>query len=158
MKISMIEKVLLQIAVGGILIYIAINDSKTQKITNRSLLTLLTVGMGAMGQMPLTVVDRIIGVLLCSVPLLIISMIRPGAFGGGDIKLLAIAGGLLGWRGGLLALCAGVITAGVYSTVMLATGKMKRKDTIALGPFLCFGMVIGYCIIFVNSQATSLTI
>ena len=138
----MIEKVLL----GFILIYIAINDFKTHKITNWSLLILLAVGLGATWQQPLTIVDRIIGTVLCSAPLLVISMMRPGAFGGGDIKLLAIAGGLLGWRGGFLALCAGFMMAGIYSATMLATGKMKRKERMALGPFLCLGIAI----LFVN--------
>ena len=142
----MIWKVLLQIAVGGILIYIAINDYKTHKITNRSLFTLLVIGMGATWQQSLLIADRIVGILLCSAPLLIISMRRPGAFGGGDIKLLAIAGGLLGWRGGLLALCAGFLSGGLYSAIMLAAGKMKRKDQVALGPFLCLGIAI----LFVN--------
>lgn len=136
------EKVLL----GFILIYIAIKDCKTHKITNWSLLILLAVGMGATWQQPLTIMDRIIGTVLCGAPLLIISMMRPGAFGGGDIKLLAIAGGLLGWRGGLLALCAGFLSGGLYSAIMLATGKMKRKDQVALGPFLCLGIAI----LFVN--------
>ena len=143
MKNNMIEKVLLQIVVGCILIYIAINDCKNRKITNRSLITLLVVGLGTTS---ITIADRIVGVLLCSAPLLVISMMRPGAFGGGDIKLLAIAGGLLGWRGGLLALCAGFIMAGIYSAIMLAAGKMKRKDQVALGPFLCLGIAI----LFVN--------
>ena len=81
-------------------------------------------------------------------PLFMIDLILPGSFGGGDIKLLAIAGGLLGWKGGLLALCAGFLAAGIYSVVMLTMGKMRKKDQIALGPFLCLG-IIG-CFFLVN--------
>lgn len=140
------------------LFHIAITDLHTKKILNRSLAVLLLVGIGAACQLQVTVLERIIGVLVTGTPLLLLDLILPGAFGGGDIKLLAIAGGLLGWRGGLLALCAGFLSGGFYSAVMLVLGKIKRKDKFAFGPFLCIGIAIGYCIIFVNSQSSGLTV
>ena len=151
-------KMLFSIFFGCMLIYITITDLHTKKISNRSLAALLLVGVGAACQLHVTVLDRIIGVLVTGTPLLLLDLILPGAFGGGDIKLLAIAGGLLGWRGGLLALCAGFLSGGLYSAVMLVLGKIKRKDKFAFGPFLCIGIAIGYCIIFVNSQSSGLTV
>ncbi len=139
---------LFNILLGCMLIYIAIIDLRTQKITNRSLVTLLAAGLGATWQQPLTIVDRVAGILLSGAPLLIISIIRPGAFGGGDIKLAAIAGALLGYEKGLVAQGAAFITGGVYSVAMLITGRVKRKDQFAFGPFICLG--IGICIFFAN--------
>jgi len=133
------------------LVYIAITDLRVKKITNHSLRVLLLFGIGATFQLPITALDRIVGVLVTGTPLLLLDLIRPGAFGGGDIKLLAIAGGLIGWRGGLLALCAAFLTGGIGSVIMLAAGKMKRKSKFAFGPFLCIGIAMGYCIYFVNS-------
>ena len=156
----MIDKIniLVNVIFTVILLYISINDFRKKKITNRSLWCLLLVGIGAACQLQVTVLERIIGVLVTGTPLLLLDLILPGAFGGGDIKLLAIAGGLLGWRGGLLALCAGFLSGGLYSAVMLVLGKIKRKEKFAFGPFLCIGIVIGYCIIFVNSQSSGLTV
>ena len=145
----MIWNELLQIIVGCILVYIAINDFKTHKITNWALLTLLAVGLGATWQQPLTIFDRIIGTLLNGTPLLIISMIKPKAFGGGDIKLAAIAGAMLGGGEGLVAQGTAFITGGIYSAVTLITGRAKRNDKFPFGPFICIG--IAYCIYFVNS-------
>ena len=156
----MIDKIniLVNVIFTVILLDISINDFRKKKITNRSLAVLLLAGIGAACQLQVTVLERIIGVLVTGTPLLLLDLILPGAFGGGDIKLLAIAGGLLGWRGGLLALCAGFLSGGLYSAVMLVLGKIKRKDKFAFGPFLCIGIAIGYCIIFVNSQSSGLTV
>ena len=156
----MIDKIniLVNVIFTVILLYISINDFRKKKITNRSLAVLLLIGIGAACQLQVTVLERILGVLVTGTPLLLLDLILPGAFGGGDIKLLAIAGGLLGWRGGLLALCAGFLSGGFYSAVMLVLGKIKRKDKFAFGPFLCIGIAIGYCIIFVNSQSSGLTV
>ena len=141
--------VLLQIIAGCILIYITFNDFKTHKITNRSLLSLIAVGLGASWQQPLSIVDRIIGTLLSGAPLLIISMIKPKTFGGGDIKLAAIAGALLGGEEGIIAQGVAFIAGGIYSAVTLVIGRAKRNDKFAFGPVICIGIV--YCIYFVNS-------
>ncbi len=132
-----------------VLIYIAVKDIRIKKISNSSLAVLLAVGILATYALPISISERGAGVLLVGGILLLIDLILPGAFGGGDIKLLAIAGGLLGWRGGLWALCAAFITGGIYSSLMLLVGKMKRKDKFAFGPFICMG--IAFCFVFVNS-------
>lgn len=40
--------------------------------------------------------DRLLGALIVSVPMLVLALIVPGAFGGGDIKLMAASGLFLG--------------------------------------------------------------
>lgn len=41
-------------------------------------------------------IDRLIGALIISVPMLLLALAIPGAFGGGDIKLMAVSGAFLG--------------------------------------------------------------
>ena len=36
---------------------------------------------------------------------------------------------------------AGIILGGVYAGYMLVTGRMGRKDSFALGPFLAMGII-----------------
>ena len=142
-------------AVGTLitLIEISIKDWRTRKITDRSLVLLLLVGAVATYGLPVSLEERLLGIVLAGAPLLLIDLVLPGAFGGGDIKLSAVAGVLLGWRGGLLALGAGFLTGGLYGAVMLATGRFKRKDRFAFGPFICLGIILCFCcFIFVNSQ------
>ena len=43
-------------------------------------------------------ISHLIGAVCVSVPMLLISLLIKGAFGGGDIKLMAAAGLYLGWK------------------------------------------------------------
>jgi leader peptidase (prepilin peptidase)/N-methyltransferase len=59
--------------------------------------------------------------------------------GGGDIKLLAMIGAFLGWKGALVALVVGAFAGSIIGvTVMLLKGK-DMKYAIPFGPFLSFG-------------------
>jgi leader peptidase (prepilin peptidase) / N-methyltransferase len=59
--------------------------------------------------------------------------------GGGDIKLLAMIGAFLGWKGALVALVVGAFAGSIIGvTVMLLKGK-DMKYAIPFGPFLSLG-------------------
>jgi leader peptidase (prepilin peptidase)/N-methyltransferase len=61
--------------------------------------------------------------------------------GGGDIKLLAMIGAFLGWRGVLVTLVLGSFTGAVVGvTLILARGADARLP-IPFGPFLALGAV-----------------
>ncbi len=63
--------------------------------------------------------------------------------GGGDIKLLAMIGAFLGWRGVLVTLVLGSFSGAVVGvTLMLARGADTRLP-IPFGPFLALGAVCG---------------
>ena len=85
-------------------------------------------------------VERVIGIFCVSVPLYLLTVAVPGAFGGGDIKLMAACGIFLGWKLNLLALFLGVMGGGIYGFWLLAAKRKKRTGHFAFGPFLCLGM------------------
>lgn len=85
-------------------------------------------------------VERVIGIFCVSGPLYLLTVAVPGAFGGGDIKLMAACGIFLGWKLNLLALFLGVMGGGIYGFWLLAAKRKKRTDHFAFGPFLCLGM------------------
>ena len=85
---------------------------------------------------------HLIGALCVSVPMLLLCLLIPGAFGGGDIKLMAAAGLFLGWQHTLLAMFFGILGGGFYGIYLLAAKKADKKDHFAFGPFLCAGIVI----------------
>ena len=68
------------------------------------------------------------------------ALIVPGGFGGGDIKLMAAAGLLLGWQRSLFAVFLALLAGGGYGIWLLAAHKAGRKDHFAFGPFLCIGI------------------
>jgi leader peptidase (prepilin peptidase)/N-methyltransferase len=61
------------------------------------------------------------------------------ALGGGDIKLLAGFGALLGWRGLMGPLVIGSTLGALFGGGMLLLKRIKRSETIPFGPFLCIG-------------------
>ena len=87
-----------------------------------------------------TLTDRLLGAIVISAPMLVLALLIDGAFGGGDIKLMAASGWLLGWRAMIPAIFLGLITGGCYCIWMLARKKMTRKDHFAFGPFLALGL------------------
>jgi leader peptidase (prepilin peptidase)/N-methyltransferase len=62
-----------------------------------------------------------------------------GAFGLGDVKLLAGAGLMLGGDRALGGTLFGLILAGVVLLVLLVTRRIGRKSFVPFGPFLILG-------------------
>lgn len=60
------------------------------------------------------------------------------AVGGGDIKLMASAGLLLGWRKIMVALLAGAVAGTVIHTARMKL--MGKTRVLALGPYLVIGI------------------
>jgi len=78
-----------------------------------------------------------LGMWLLSVPF------GAGAFGIGDVKLLAGVGlmnGLVRTLGGLLS---GLLAAGVVLAILLATRRIGRRTYVPFGPFLIIGALWG---------------
>lgn len=81
----------------------------------------------------------VIGAASVSGFLLFLLMVSGGrAMGGGDVKLMAAAGLLLGWKGILLAFVVGCIAGSVIHVGLM---KIKGKERmLAFGPYLSFGI------------------
>lgn len=82
-----------------------------------------------------------IGMVSVSSFLLILYLVTKGrGIGGGDIKLMAAAGLLLGWKHIILALIIGCILG---SIIHIALMKICKKDRmLAFGPYLSAGIFI----------------
>ena len=85
---------------------------------------------------------RLAGIFAVSLPLFLVCLVRPGAFGGGDVKLMAGCGFFLGagtvWRSFLIA----VFFSGIWALALLFSGRADRKTRFPFGPFLCVGMAL----------------
>lgn len=121
----------------------ALIDRETQTICDQFPIIIFLLGIFAVRLFPETdLPSRLIGIVVVSAPMLLLSFIHSGFFGGGDIKLMAACGWLLGWRITLTAGIVSVMTGGIFCAVMLAAGRMNRKDHFAFGPFLALGLCI----------------
>jgi leader peptidase (prepilin peptidase)/N-methyltransferase len=64
------------------------------------------------------------------------------AMGGGDVKLMAGVGALLGWQGVLSTLMMGSFFGAVYGLVLMLQKRVGGKDPIPFGPFLSLAALI----------------
>ncbi|MBI4975192.1 prepilin peptidase [Candidatus Peregrinibacteria bacterium] len=64
--------------------------------------------------------------------------------GGGDLRLGALIGVLLGWQYGIIALVSAYILGALMSIVLIVRGKITRKSTVAFGPYLVTGTLIAF--------------
>lgn len=126
-----------------ILLCVAWQDYKTRIIHNKFhiiIFSLAIVQMLLISEYRIT--DRLIGMLAVSVPMLLLTLLIPGGFGGGDIKLMAASGFFLGTSSILCAMNLAIIAGSVYGIIMLKNRKRDRKDQFAFGPFLAIGLSI----------------
>ena len=62
--------------------------------------------------------------------------------GGGDIKLAAVMGLLLGWKQVLLSLFLGSLLGSLVGFTLVMLKVVSRKDAIPFGPYLALGALI----------------
>ena len=126
-----------------VLTCVAFQDWNTKTISNRWISAILLLAVGSVFAMPeVTLVERIVGMLCISVPMLVLTILVPGAFGGGDVKLMAACGLFFGWRDNILATVLAIFMGGLYGIWLLLGKRKERKTVFAFGPFLCAGMAI----------------
>ena len=159
-QLSFTWNALLAFYLLSVLITLSVIDQETMEIPDGFHIAILLAGVASFFAGPqVGLVSRIIGFFCVSVPMLIIATLT-GGFGGGDIKLMAAAGFLLGWKGILCAFLVGVFSALfyciyvlIYATVNIAKKKVSSfkegmhaalKKPFAFGPYLCFGIFISY--------------
>ena len=61
--------------------------------------------------------------------------------GGGDIKLLAMIGALIGWRGVFFTIFAASLTGTLVGTAAMLASRKDFKTRIPFGPFLAIGAI-----------------
>ena len=111
----------------GVLVVIAFIDMDTMEIP--PVLNLIILGLGILSLIltmtgvidsNISIIDRLIGAVCVSGFLLIVTILVRGAFGGGDIKLMAAAGVLLGWKNILIAFFLGLFIGAAIGIVLIA--------------------------------------
>lgn len=152
---------LIYAALISLLAIIALIDYKHMIIPNGLVVAGLVLGAGKLAASIFTDLFGswtlyAIGFAAGALPLLLIALfcawvLKKEAIGGGDIKLMAFAGLVIGWQLIIPAYLIGIITGALAGVVLMATGKKKRGDEIPFGPFLCVGILVsvffGYDII-----------
>ena len=122
----------------GALAAIAVVDLTTKMIPDALTLpcivyalTLTVVVNGA-----LSLIQAGLGVLVGGGLLLLLAVVTRGGIGGGDIKLVAMLGSALGWKGALIAFALSQLGGGLVVLYLFLTGQAERRKTLPIGALI----------------------
>lgn len=132
---------LLYALLASALITLSVIDFRTYEIPVGINIFILTLGLIRIVTDYADWLDYAVGFFLVSGFLYIIHLVTKGrGIGGGDIKLMAVSGLLLGWKQILLAFVLGCIIGSVIHIVRM---KMSGQGhMLAFGPYLSVGIMI----------------
>jgi leader peptidase (prepilin peptidase)/N-methyltransferase len=71
-----------------------------------------------------------------------VAVLSRGGMGGGDIKMMAMIGALMGWKAVLLTTFLGSLAGSVVGVFMILFKGKGRKTKIPFGPFLALGALL----------------
>lgn len=126
-----------------ILLIIFFIDMDTLIINDRFIILIAVLGLVQYSYSKTSVIDGVMGALILSLPLAIVS-IRTGSIGFGDVKLLFASGLLLAYQRILVAFIIATLMASIFSIFLLTKKSISLKSALPFGPFLCFGIFTGY--------------
>lgn len=126
-----------------ILLAITMIDYDTMEIPNGLVLALFVPIIGMMFlPSEITILERVIGFFVVSLPMYLLTRLIPDCFGGGDIKLIAVCGILLGWKLTLLATFISLLLGGGNAIYLLLKKKTEKSSYMAFGPYLSIGIMV----------------
>jgi len=127
--------------IAAVCVTIAIVDIKTMTVPFS-----LTVVFFILSIFPVILqdnpIDNLYGFLFLTLFFLVIMFIFPGAFGGGDLKLYAAAGFLLGLEMSIVLLEVSLISGAVFGIVWAAFKGWSFRIKIPFAPFIAAGIII----------------
>ncbi|GAB3633773.1 hypothetical protein GCM10027421_31260 [Microbacterium shaanxiense] len=147
--------VLVHIALAGVGVWLLAIDARTHRLPNRIVLPTLAALLALVGVDALVtgrsgpLIGAVIGMLVLGGVYAVLRGASRGGIGGGDVKLAALIGLMLGWHG-WQALAVGAASAFVlgafYALALMALRRADRSTRIAFGPWMIIGAVLGVAV------------
>lgn len=123
------------------LIALSVIDFRTYEIPVGFCVFIGILGIARVATDPENVFNYLLGAVAVSAVLAILYYGSKGrAIGGGDVKLMAACGFLLGWQKIVLAFTLGCILGSVIHIIRMKVSKQGRM--LAMGPYLSAGVMI----------------
>jgi leader peptidase (prepilin peptidase) / N-methyltransferase len=96
------------------------------------------LGLAAVAVRSPTVIEAGLGALVGGGVVLLVAIVSRGGMGGGDIKLMAMLGAALGWRGALTALALSQVVAAVIVLGILVVRRRRPARHQPVGALIAF--------------------
>ena len=125
----------------SVLIVLTMIDERTFEIPLCLNITLAVIGVVMCVIDRQDIISHLVGMVCVSLVLFIIYFLSGGqAIGGGDVKLMAAAGLILGWKLIILAFLLACILGSVIHLIRMRVSGAKHM--LAMGPYLSLGIFI----------------
>ena len=100
------------------------------------------LGLGLKGVLSSAIGLVVGGALFFFIALLGDLLFKKESMGGGDIKLAAMLGAFLGWKGSLLSFFFAFLAGAIIGLVILLASSKRSSTRIPFGPFLALGAIL----------------
>lgn len=147
--------VIVHLALLGVGVWLIVIDARTHRLPNRivlpvlgGLLLLITVE-ALITDVWGTPIRAALGMLILGGFYAVLRSMSGGGVGGGDVKLAAVIGLVLGWHGWqalAIGAAAAFVLGAVYALTLMAFRKADRSTRIAFGPWMIIGAVLGIAV------------
>lgn len=140
------------LGLAGIGTWLLVIDAREHRLPNRIVLPTLAAVLALVGIDALVtsnvdaMIGALVGMLVLSVFYGILRGMSQGGVGGGDVKLAALIGLVLGWHGWqvfMIGAAAAFVLGAVYALALMALRRAERSTRIAFGPWMIIGAVLG---------------
>lgn len=147
-----IAVIVVNLALAGIGVWLLVIDARTHRLPNRIVLPTLAAAIVLVGVDALVtrstdaLLRALLGMLLLGVFYAVLRAVSRGGLGGGDVKLAALIGLVLGWHGwqaALIGAASAFVLGALYVLVLMAFRRAERSTRIAFGPWMIIGAVLG---------------
>ncbi|MGO4888577.1 prepilin peptidase [Anaerobacillus sp. MEB173] len=139
------KDLILALCLVSLLVIISISDFHRMLIPNKILLFFFLLFIPIQFIVPHQPWwDGIVGFFVGGILLFLIALASRGGMGGGDIKLFALLGFILGIKGVLLAFFFSTLFGAVFGSMLMLVGKVKRGKPMPFGPYIALGTLTAY--------------
>jgi leader peptidase (prepilin peptidase) / N-methyltransferase len=134
------------ILLKGLLLTLLLTCASHQDVKTRQIPDSLSVAITAVGFIHFSPLFSLSGMLLTGIPYFVAAVISKGKLGGGDIKLMAACGFVLGPVGGTIQSIIGLTFVLFAATgIGIKSGYQSAKHTsLPLAPFLSAGGLFAF--------------
>ncbi len=80
--------------------------------------------------------EAVLGAVTGGGVLLLVAVVSRGAVGGGDIKLMAMLGAALGWKGALVVLAFSHVAGAIIALGLLIARRAGKRDSLPMGALI----------------------
>lgn len=126
------------------LLYASAADLRTREVPDS--LSVLIVVAALIGRTVAELPFMLLAAVVVTIPQLAVTIMKPGSYGGADIKIMAASAFLLGLSRGLTAIIVGLLIAITCTLFVRKIKKQTLKASFALVPYLSVGILFAYFI------------